>query len=135
MRHRHFYWLQRGIFLFLFLLLPHFFLSLVDPSSFIMSMVCHNRKCNNHAQDLLNCWVDECNNRMHASCSKLLLDFHQIPNEQRPDDSSIVFCKKGCYNKWIAHEKKEKRAAEKLAKESIKKSAKFHGNKISPCLC
>ena len=58
-----------------------------------------------------NCWKEDCNNLVHAHCSKLLLDFKQIPVDDRPKDT--YFCGKRCINSWQKKKKDEAAASEK----------------------
>ena len=87
-------------------------------------MVCHVKRCTNHCQDLLNCWNEDCANAIHGNCCKLLLDHHDIPADERPPGE--VFCKKTCWNAFVAHEKRQKRAAKKAEKDSAESNKKKH---------
>ena len=88
-------------------------------------------KCPNKTDDLFNCWDADCDGWMHKKCCDLLLAKFEVPGEERPaadekneNGEAVVFCKKGCYNKWWAIKKKVIRAAaaaEKAAKQQAKK--------------
>ena len=85
-------------------------------------------KCPNKTDALYNCCDSNCDGWMHEKCSTLLLNRYEVPMEDRPSEEErtasnepIVFCKKGCFGKWIAAKKKEKKAAitaEKAAKQA-----------------
>ena len=53
----------------------------------------------------MNCYSEDCDGFIHATCCKLLLDKHDVPQDDRPADPDVVFCAKGCYNKWKAEKK------------------------------
>jgi hypothetical protein len=75
--------------------------------------------------DIRPCWRQDCDGFMHGHCSKLLLDRHEVPAEDRPDmEDTVVFCTKTCYSKWIASKKKMAKAASKAAAESEVKKRK-----------
>ncbi|CAB9531800.1 expressed unknown protein [Seminavis robusta] len=68
------------------------------------TLVCKAKKCKK-IEDLEPCWNEACQNHMHATCNKMLLDFNNIPPEQRPaEEDHIFFCGKRCYNKWWKQE-------------------------------
>ena len=88
-------------------------------------------KCPNKTDALYNCCDSNCDGWMHEKCSTLLLNRYEVPMEDRPSEEErtasnepIVFCKKGCFGKWIAAKKKEKKAAitaEKAAKQASRR--------------
>ena len=89
------------------------------------------KKCPVPADPLYNCWNAECEGWCHISCSKLLLDKHEIPGTERPPtlpplpgEEPIVFCTKTCYTKWRSSQKKQARQAVAAAKEAAKKKRK-----------
>ena len=85
-------------------------------------------RCPNKAEALYNCWDTDCNGWMHCKCSSLLLTRHSVPVEDRPADMDmnqsgepIVFCKKSCYQRWLADKKRAAKEASKAAKQPSKK--------------
>jgi hypothetical protein len=61
----------------------------------------------------------------------MLLTRFNVPEEDRPGseertetDEPIVFCKKGCYSKWLAAKKKEEKAAARAEKANANKRKK-----------
>ena len=90
-------------------------------------------KCPNQSAQLYNCWDDDCKGWMHQKCSALLMDSASIAPNDRPKEGDVngvgepvVFCKKGCLNKWLATKKREAKAAAKAAAaaEAAKKKKK-----------
>ncbi|CAB9529855.1 unknown protein [Seminavis robusta] len=76
------------------------------------------KKCKK-IEDLEPCWNEACQHHTHATCCKLLLDFNNIPAEQRPaQEDDIYFCGKRCYNKWWKQEQEQSKlpAADKKQK-------------------
>ena len=102
-------------------------------ASIINNMECKlKNKCPNKSDPgLYNCWDPDCTGWMHLKCSELLLNRYEIPIDDRPKeddrnaaDEPVVFCKKGCYSKWIVAKRKETRAAaarEKAEQQNAKK--------------
>ena len=66
-------------------------------------------KCPNQAQNVLNCWNQNCEGAIHASCSKSKLNCFCIKPKDRPDNPTVVFCKKGCCAIWKSEKKKKER--------------------------
>ena len=86
------------------------------------------QRCPNKADALHNCWDKGCDGWMHSNCSFLLLNRHNVPVEDRPADTDkndtgepVVFCKKACYQRWFASQKRAAKEAAKAAKQPTKK--------------
>ena len=84
-------------------------------------------KCPSKSDPLYNCWDNDCPGWMHCHCSALLLQRYNVDEADRPPvteknevDELVVFCKKGCYSKWVATRKRLAKQAAKAAKPEPK---------------
>ena len=81
--------------------------------------------------DLLNCWNPSCSNWIHQVCYKLVLDYRQVPLEDRPGSEertesgeAVVFCTKTCFTVWRTQRNRELKAAAQAAKAALEASKK-----------
>jgi hypothetical protein len=79
-------------------------------------------RCPVKSDPLYNCWDDECDGWTHEKCSEMLLVRYNIDVAARPSteernsaDEPVVFCKKGCYLKWLAAGKRKAKEEAKAA--------------------
>lgn len=86
-----------------------------------MPSLCKLKKiCQKKEEEPSKCCREECEGYIHVVCCKLLLDRYNVKVEDRPKDSSMVFCTLTCHKKWAAAVKKDKRNADK-AQAPVKK--------------